>query len=169
MLDRFLAEALQEMNVSRTMLEIACPAASREAITSLVERAGQSAAQLLAGADRILAKPYGRNVIATLGSDFGISLVQMRPGQSTSSHFHRTRMEVFLIRSGTLCFYEGDQMFVLERGCIAASKPGRPHRLANEGKEELEFIELFVPGDLNDKVRLNDHYGRPLGQVSHRD
>lgn len=146
-----------------------CPSADRKAIRALIERFRISSADLEACADRVLTKPYGRNIIVMLGATYGISLVRMSPGQSTSRHFHRARSEVFVVRRGALSFYEGEAVTVLSSGGIAGSVPGEPHRLANEGADELEFIELFVPGDLNDKVRVNDRYGRALGPVSHQE
>ncbi|ABD89409.1 cupin domain-containing protein [Rhodopseudomonas palustris] len=139
------------------------------AISTFIDLLPVMSSTLEGRAKRVLTKPYGRNIIVVLGPTFGISLVQMLPGRSTSLHFHRVRREMFLVRRGTLSFFHGDVAIILDRDGMASSTPGEPHRLANDGTEELEFLELFAPGDIDDKVRIDDRYGRPLGQVSHRE
>jgi mannose-6-phosphate isomerase-like protein (cupin superfamily) len=164
-----VAPIFKETDIDCAAIELHCPNADQEAVGALTERLWLPAAILEASAEQILTKPYGRNIIVVLGSKFGISLVQMLPYQSTSKHFHRTRSEVFIVRCGTLNFYRSGVVKTIGKGGIAASTTYEPHRLANESAENLEFIELFVPGDLNDKFRIKDQYCRQLGQVSYKE
>jgi mannose-6-phosphate isomerase-like protein (cupin superfamily) len=125
------------------------------------------AERLAAGAQLKLAKPYGENFILELGPEFGISLARLRPGRSTSFHFHRRRRELICVRLGVLSFYEDGRRIEVAAGETCASTPLVPHRIANEGPGWLEIAELFSPPDLDDKVRLRDPYGRRLGEVRH--
>jgi mannose-6-phosphate isomerase-like protein (cupin superfamily) len=136
-----------------------------EAFSSRLDAASDA---LIAGAAMILDKPYGRNILALLDPAFGISLVQMRPRAATSLHVHHRRREIFVIRSGALTLFQEGRSRRLGPWEVAQSTPASPHRLANDGEEPLEILELFAPNLLDDKVRLEDRYHRVLGPVDHR-
>jgi mannose-6-phosphate isomerase-like protein (cupin superfamily) len=119
-------------------------------------------------ADITLEKPYGKNHILRLGPDYGLSFACLLPGASTSLHYHRERRELFFVRAGHLCFTFGEQERCLDVGEWAFSIPGVIHRVANRGEQLLEIVEIFAPALLDDKHRVADAYGRPLGDVTFR-
>ena len=112
-----------------------------------------------------LEKPYGANHIIQDEGVFGFSWAQLKPGHSTSLHYHQKRRELFCVRQGLLKLTKGDRVQMLRRFDCNCSTPNQSHSLSNPGQEWLEIIEIFSPALLNDKIRLKDRYKRQLGEV----
>lgn len=128
--------------------------------------AGAPSAELAASAELVLTKPYGRNHILETTGEFGLSFAVMNPGQTTSYHRHEQRRELFLVRRGSLTLRSGDAESVLVAGDLGWSSPPVAHALSNRSSDVLEFLEIFSPPLLDDKVRLSDPYRRPIGRVT---
>lgn len=118
---------------------------------------------------KTIKKPYGINSIIYLSGSFGISFVSMRPGATTSLHYHHERAEYFFIRKGILTFYFDQSEHLIQNGKTSRSIPGQPHRLSNCSDSQLEILEIFTPPNIDDKIRVEDFYGRTLGSVSHKE
>jgi mannose-6-phosphate isomerase-like protein (cupin superfamily) len=84
----------------------------------------------------------------------------------TSLHWHGQRRELFAVRSGRMLLSCGDDRSILVEGELARSIPRVAHSLANAGSADLEVLELFSPYLLDDKVRVQDFYGRLTGSVT---
>lgn len=123
---------------------------------------GQGVAQFLHSLD----KPYGRNLIVEINGNYGLSCARLLPGRSTSLHYHSTRTEFFVVRCGELSVTDGDVEHRLHAGSVSRSTPGRPHRLSNAGHSICEFVEIFSPPLLDDKIRISDFYSRKVGEVT---
>jgi mannose-6-phosphate isomerase-like protein (cupin superfamily) len=122
--------------------------------------------ELIAEAETTLLKPYGSNHILCSSGSFGLSFVCMDPNRSTSLHVHASRREFFAVRCGVLTLTSGDKRFQIERGGFGSSVPGIRHQLKNNGAAPLEILEIFAPPHLDDKVRVEDPYGRKIGPVT---
>jgi len=122
-------------------------------------------AELVDLAEFTLPKPYGANHVLRSGGEHGLSFACFRPGQGSSLHYHRTRREVFYVRTGMLTLRTGDTWRHLDAGGCGISTPGVPHALRNDGAGPLEVLEVFTPALLDDKVRVEDSYARALGPV----
>ena len=127
----------------------------------------QSADVIAESAAINLEKPYGTNDIVALEPEYGISFLRMKPGQSTSFHKHAMRKEFFLVLKGELELRNGEEARRLGSGETANSTPTIPHSLSNPGVEDLWVLEIFIPGLLNDKSRLEDRYDRATGEVGY--
>src|SRR5258707_12642512 len=57
---------------------------------------------LPATAKLVLDKPYGINVIEASIENFGVSVARLKPGRSSSFHYHHKRRELFTVRRGVL-------------------------------------------------------------------
>ncbi|HLL47751.1 MAG TPA: cupin domain-containing protein [Longimicrobiaceae bacterium] len=123
-------------------------------------------AELAAGAELVLDKPYGRNHVLAASGPYGLSLAVLLPCRSTSLHTHLQRHEVFCVRTGILSLTKGGRQVRLTEGELDHSTPGEPHSLANDGSGVLEVLEIFSPALLDDKVRISDRYDRALGRVT---
>lgn len=117
----------------------------------------------------LLEKPYGRNHILVADGPAGLSFAVLRPGQSSSLHYHTVRRELFCVRRGTLLLTSGDCTTIMRPFECGESVPGVSHAIANAGEGPLEIIEMFAPALLNDKVRVRDPYRRKLGGVGVRE
>lgn len=138
------------------------PAETIQRFRDLLRLSGE---ELSVDARLVFQKPYGRNHILHIGEDFGISCAVLEVGQQSSFHLHRHRAEFYLVRSGLLELHIEDRCRLLKRGDHDSSLPMQRHRLRNPGPELLEVFEICSPPLLDDKVRIADSYGRPLGQV----
>lgn len=139
-----------------------CPRGFADLFLALLEAPRQ---ELTARAVLVLEKPYGRNHILIRDGAFGLSFAVLEPGRSTSLHFHRQRRELFCIRSGRIILTSKDAAIPLDRFACGTSTAGVPHRLANLGTVPAEVLEVFSPAFLDDKHRVEDPYGRAVGDV----
>jgi mannose-6-phosphate isomerase-like protein (cupin superfamily) len=113
-----------------------------------------------------LPKPYGQNDILRLANvKVGLSTATILPGRGTSTHFHHVRKEVFCVIEGELQLCVDGTRYRLGEGDMGYSEPLVPHSLHNLSQRPARIVELFSPADLDDKVRLQDRYGRALGKV----
>lgn len=139
-----------------------CPRDFVETFLALLEAPRQ---ELAARAVLVLEKPYGRNHILVRDGAFGLSFAMLEPGRSTSLHFHRRRREFFCIRSGRITLTSGDAVISLDRFACGTSTVDVAHQLANLETAPAEVLEVFSPALLDDKHRVEDRYGRAVGDV----
>lgn len=125
--------------------------------------------EMVAHAMTIFEKPYGRNHILALDKRFGLSCAVFEPSCETSFHYHEKRREFYWVRNGELDLLRPEGVTILTAGGHSHSEPGQRHRLRNRGRLRLEVLEIFSPPLLDDKVRVEDRYGRTLGQVHRYD
>lgn len=157
------AAALQAARAAIDAAFPSCPKALVERFVLLLDAPREV---LIARATRILEKPYGCNHLLDAEGGHGVSFALLYPGRTTSLHFHEQRRELFAVRSGRLSVILGTERRLLVAGEAACSTPHVPHALENEGREDLEVLELFSPYLLDDKTRVHDPYGRPIGAVT---
>ncbi len=129
-----------------------------------------SSADFTSSAYLKLDKPYGCNYVLCIADNFGLSLAQLKCGQSSSEHYHETRREFFIVKKGELTLFKNGENHVLSCGQWGFSTPFIPHSINNcSASEDLEILEIFSPPLLDDKIRLKDRYARKVGKVGHKE
>lgn len=152
--------------ISASALRGHYPAIPDTIIDEFIELSHASSEEIQRRAVRTLDKPYGLNRILRESGTWGLSSARLLPGKSSSFHMHNTRREFFRVRTGYLTLVTVGAVATISPLESGSSTPSVPHAVANQHDETLELIEIFSPADLNDKIRISDKYGRPLGQVS---
>ena len=102
---------------------------------------------------RIVEKPWGREIFLSCNEKYVMEIMEIRKGERTSLHLHKTRMETFYVLKGLLKVNN----LVLREGAVVTVPPGEPHRL--EALEDTVVVECSTP-EVDDIVRLEDDYGR---------
>ncbi|WP_416959403.1 NUDIX domain-containing protein [Streptomyces sp. Agncl-13] len=150
----------------RKRLTALLPSIPEEEIAGFLSMADAPHEELVARAVRSLDKPYGENHILVDSGQWGVSFARLLPGRSSSYHFHHIRKEFFRVRTGTLTLRQEDGSSLLHPLDCGTSTPGIAHSIGNDGQQPVELVEIFSPALLDDKERVSDRYGRPLGQVA---
>lgn len=114
-------------------------------------------------------RPWGSYEVLLLDSTHQVKRITVLPGQRLSLQYHHRRSEHWMTVAGTAavdCFAQdcaarpapvrvpaGEHIFIPK---------GYVHRLANEGSEPLQIIEVQIGDYLgeDDIVRLEDDFGR---------
>lgn len=108
-------------------------------------------------------RPWGRYLVLEEEKGFfKIKKIIVNPRQELSYQLHRHRSEHWVVVKGTARVkVEGAEKLV-PTGESVFIKPGEKHRLANEGNEPLEIIEVQLGDYLeeDDVIRFDDDYGR---------
>jgi phosphoribosylanthranilate isomerase len=97
-----------------------------------------------------------------------LKVIQIRPGESTSFHYHLVAESLFHMLSGELLVRTGDEAHI---GVVAGDtfiiKPGEPHQLINVGSTIAEVLEVeSPPHDSTDKYLVG---AEPLKQRTQRE
>ncbi len=113
-------------------------------------------------------RPWGAWYVLSEGDGFKVKRIVVNPGQRLSLQAHAKRSEHWVVVRGTAtCTIDGETVI----GNIGNSidvPVGAAHRLANDGAEVLEIIEVQHGGYLeeDDICRLEDDYGREDDEIA---
>jgi mannose-6-phosphate isomerase len=108
-------------------------------------------------------RPWGNyTVIDDAAPDHKVKRIVVHPGKRLSYQLHHKRAEHWFMVSGTAKVTLDGQAIVLGPGHAIDIPLESAHRIANEGDEDVVFIEVqhgtyFGEDDI---VRLEDDYGR---------
>jgi mannose-6-phosphate isomerase-like protein (cupin superfamily) len=114
--------------------------------------------------DELTNKPWGREYRLYADALYDLWHLEIAPGQRTSMHCHPRKATALLTLSGSGTVHllqhpvrhlEPMEVLHLGRGVF--------HQTCNVGTEPLHLIEVEVPRNKHDLVRLHDAYGR-VGQ-----
>jgi len=110
--------------------------------------------------DDVLSKPWGYEFRVYADDLYDVWKLCLRPGQGTSIHCHPRKETALLCLAGTgrMSFLHGDQPVV--EGDVALMGKGVFHGIENTGSGDLHLVEVEVPRNKFDLVRLRDRYGR---------
>ena len=123
----------------------------------------------LSGIDRFafdpqtVEKPWGWELIWALTDDYAGKILFVKAGESLSLQFHNVKDESWYVLEGRAKLQLGEAgEGLLEEAVIAAGsafrfRPGTVHRVT--ALEDARILEVSTP-QLDDVVRLEDHYGR---------
>lgn len=96
------------------------------------------------------------------GTGFKVKRIEVNPGARLSYQTHQHRAEHWVVVVGVAtCVVDGRTVVAGPGECVDIAI-GQPHRITNEGVEQLVIIEV-QRGDYtgeDDIVRLEDDYGR---------
>lgn len=108
-------------------------------------------------------KPWGHELIWALSDDYCGKILFVRAGESLSLQFHRVKDESWYLLEGRAQVELGAvgqtvlDTEVLVQGAAFRFPPGTVHRVT--AIEDTRILEVSTP-QLDDVVRLDDHYGR---------
>ncbi len=107
-------------------------------------------------------KPWGWELVWAETDTYAGKLLFVRAGESLSLQVHEVKEESWLVREGRARLELGEVAGELEEREISPGdalhlRPGTVHRLT--AIEDTLVIEVSTP-QLDDVVRLEDHYGR---------
>jgi len=107
-------------------------------------------------------RPWGHYKILEDTGGRKIKTIFVKPGKRLSLQKHRHRAEYWLVASGCGLVRIGDQEISLTAGNSVVIPKNTTHRVSNEGKEILVFVEVQVGDYLeeDDIIRIDDDYGR---------
>ena len=107
-------------------------------------------------------RPWGSFTVLDEGNGFKVKRLTVKPGQRTSLQFHKHRSERWTIVEGEATITLGNKIHKLIVNEWIFIPLGVKHLLANEGKNDMQLIEVQVGDYLgeDDIFRLEDKYGR---------
>ncbi|MBA2848215.1 cupin domain-containing protein [Thermosulfuriphilus ammonigenes] len=107
-------------------------------------------------------RPWGYFRVLSDEPDHKVKKIVVYPGKRLSLQLHHHRTEHWFIVKGRALITLGERELNLGPGQAVDIPVETPHRVANQGEEDLVFIEIQT-GDYfgeDDIVRLEDDFGR---------
>lgn len=111
--------------------------------------------------DEVIPKPWGYEYRAYVDDSFDLWCLHIDPGHSTSAHVHPRKLTYLLGLGGegVTCGL-GRADVPVRPGTVLRIAGGVFHGTRNTGTEQLVLIEVEVPRNKLDLVRLRDDYDR---------
>jgi len=110
--------------------------------------------------NEIIPKPWGYEYRAYVDDFFDLWSLHIDVSHSTSTHAHPRKLTYLLCLSGEGVTAGLEREFPVKPGSIVRIAPGAFHSTRNTGSEALELIEVEVPRNKYDLMRLRDDYNR---------
>ncbi len=107
-------------------------------------------------------RPWGNYTVLSDEDDHKVKRIVVHPGKRLSYQTHARRAEHWYVVSGTATVTLDGQDHQVGAGQAVDIAQGMAHRCANQGDEDVVFIEV-QRGDYfgeDDIVRLEDDFGR---------
>jgi len=107
-------------------------------------------------------RPWGRFEVLMDNNNFKSKIITVWPGQKLSYQSHTKRSEHWIVVSGEGKVTLNDQVKYLKQGEYVYIPQGAKHRIANDGAQLVEFIEVQSGSYFgeDDITRYSDDYGR---------
>jgi mannose-6-phosphate isomerase-like protein (cupin superfamily) len=111
---------------------------------------------------RRVEKPWGYEIWYALTDRYAGKILHVKAGHRLSLQYHERKDESCYVMSGRLLLVQGESgdtltERVVAEGDVWRNAAGSVHTI--EAIETAEVLEVSTP-DLDDVVRLSDHYGR---------
>jgi mannose-6-phosphate isomerase len=111
---------------------------------------------------RTVEKPWGHELWYALTDRYAGKILHVEAGHRLSLQLHERKDESCYVLSGRLLLIQGESPDTLTERVVAEgdvwrNEPGSVHTI--EAIETAQVLEVSTP-DLDDVVRLSDHYGR---------
>lgn len=110
--------------------------------------------------DRIIPKPWGYEYRAYVDDFFDFWSLHIDAPHGTSVHVHPRKLTYLLCLGGEGITAGLEDEFKVTPGSIVRIAPGAFHSTRNTGGGPLELIEVEVPRNKFDLMRLSDDYNR---------
>lgn len=107
-----------------------------------------------------ISKPWGHECRVYIDNIHDIWKLTILPGHETSTHCHPRKDTVLLCLSGEGRFRCTYGARTVKSGDFVHVRKGAFHSTANIGNSDLELIEVEMPRNKFDLVRMEDSYGR---------
>ncbi len=107
-------------------------------------------------------RPWGTWEVLDAEDNFCVKRILVTPGSTLSLQLHHFRCEHWIIVKGEAVVTLGEDKFVRKANEAVYIPAETKHRIQNDTRENVEFIEIQTGDNLdeNDIVRLEDKYGR---------
>ena len=107
-------------------------------------------------------KPWGGYIVLEEGKGYKIKRIWVKPGEILSLQLHHKRDEHWVVVQGKATVVKGEKEILLATNESVFIPVEAKHRVANNGEEMLEFIEIQIGSYLgeDDIVRFEDKYAR---------
>jgi mannose-6-phosphate isomerase-like protein (cupin superfamily) len=107
-------------------------------------------------------KPWGHEIWYALTDRYAGKILHVEAGHRLSLQYHERKDESCYVLSGRLLLIQGESSEALTervvgQGDVWRNEPGSVHTI--EAIVTADVLEVSTP-DLDDVVRLSDHYGR---------
>ncbi|MDC1165353.1 mannose-1-phosphate guanylyltransferase/mannose-6-phosphate isomerase [Candidatus Thioglobus sp.] len=111
---------------------------------------------------RKVLRPWGYYDSIDANTGFQVKRILVNPGAKLSLQKHRYRAEHWVVVKGVATITRGNDTFTLKENQSTYISKGEVHRLENQGKTNLEIIEIQTGDYLgeDDIIRLKDDYKR---------
>jgi len=98
---------------------------------------------------------------------FNLGIVRLEPGQGVDGHRHAGEDDSWLVLEGTLSVTVGDERRVLRAGpgTFVLVPAGTYHALANDGPEDVRFLNIHSPGGFDRRIGWQPHHHRLHSEV----
>ncbi|WP_344804895.1 cupin domain-containing protein [Microlunatus ginsengisoli] len=110
--------------------------------------------------EELIPKPWGHEFRVYSDDLYDVWKLCLRPGQSTSVHCHPRKETALLCLDGTARMHLLDRTVDVVAGDVSHIGKGVFHGTANVGSGPLHLVEVELPRNKFDLVRLSDRYGR---------
>jgi mannose-6-phosphate isomerase-like protein (cupin superfamily) len=110
--------------------------------------------------NELIAKPWGHEFRIYADDLYDVWKLCLRPGESTSVHCHPRKETALLCLGGRARMDLLDRSVAIEPGDASYIGKGVFHGTANVGSDDLHVVEVELPRNKLDLVRLTDRYGR---------
>ena len=107
-------------------------------------------------------RPWGYYIVLADEPDHKVKRIVVKPGKRLSLQRHQKRAEHWYIIKGNATVTLDEQKLDLTKGQAVDIPRGSVHRIENQGKDDMAFIEIQT-GDYfgeDDIERLEDDFGR---------
>ena len=110
-------------------------------------------------------KPWGFIKQFVLNQPCSVKLISLEPNQETSLHHHNLRDDMWVILDDGLEVQIGDKTYNTKSGEEYVIPAEQVHRIVSKGKKGRVLEVAFGFTDEEDNFRLEDDYGRKLGET----
>ena len=109
----------------------------------------------------VVKKPWGKFIQYTHNEKTTVKIIEVRTSGILSLQSHKKRKEFWVILEGNPVVTVGSMKMKLKKGDEVEIAKGKKHRIANNGKALVRFLEIsFGSFDEKDIKRYEDKYGR---------
>jgi len=110
--------------------------------------------------DEVIPKPWGYEFRVYADDFYDVWKLCLFPGEGTSVHCHPRKETALLCLAGSGHMRLLDSEHEVTTGSVVFVGKGVFHSTANTGADDLHLVEVEVPRNKFDLVRLRDRYGR---------
>ncbi|MBN09291.1 MAG: mannose-6-phosphate isomerase [Flavobacteriaceae bacterium] len=107
-------------------------------------------------------RPWGRFFVIHDEKNYKLKRIEVNPGAKLSYQYHNKRSEAWTIVQGKGKITLDGKVFSVSQGGTLVIPQGAKHRIENNSKEKVVFIEVQTGSYFgeDDIVRLKDDYNR---------